>query len=195
MLGMYLVLDQRLEQTLKLSQAQKMSLRLDLLDQLRELRLYPKTRCTLCDSEMTYEQLLKGFLQDPEDTTTKCPTCKRRFQPLQRRVFQGGSMECRFLCAGQTLHRLPAVQTMSPEVLRKHDSSLYYSALTHFGSLRTAFKKIDVDYALEDTQKWKDKVQPFLGKFPDSLIAECVGLPWQSVSAFRRKLGINKHTG
>ena len=87
MLGMSLTLAQKLDQSLKLSHSQTLSLRLDLLEQLRGLRLYPRTQWPLCEGRLTFEQLLKGFRNDPQDTTSKCPHCKKRFQPMQVRHF------------------------------------------------------------------------------------------------------------
>jgi len=62
--------------------------------------------------------------------------------------------------------------------------------MTHFGSLANAFKKMGVKYTKEEKTLWHVKVQPFLGRMPDKMIAEVVGVGPALISALRRSYRI-----
>jgi hypothetical protein len=100
----------------------------------------------------------------------------------------------RFYCPSQTTHRLTeALSLLSPEEFRGKEPSLYFSALTHFGTLKRAFEEVRLTYQHQEVRDWKDKVGAFLGQLPDSVIAECVGVSTGQVRSLRRKLGINPY--
>jgi hypothetical protein len=52
------------------------------------------------------------------------------------------------------------------------------SALVHFGSLSAAFAKVGIEYTAEAEKRkgWQDRIATFLGRVPDTLIAEVVGV-------------------
>ncbi len=188
-LGLSMSLSQHLDQQLQLSQSQKLSMRNELRDAMGDKPWHPKAVCHFCSKRLTNEEILKGFLDDPNDTTTECPKCKQRFQPLLTRWESSSEMSLMFYCELQTLDRLQDMERLNPNDIRSKNASLYESALSHFGSLSAAFKRLGIKYARAQ-KAWKDKVRPFLGDYPDALIAECVGVSRSSVQKYRTDLGI-----
>ena len=192
-MSMQMRVAQRLEQSLQLSMSQKLDLRLALLDALRGIQLTPRAVCTHCGHRLSNDEVLRGFTQDPKDTSTGCPKCEGRFQPKLKHTSLGGSVEVNFLCAIQTLDALRDKQELSPDELRRLHAPAYHSALTHFGSLTGAFKELGVKYRKEIYKSWREKVRPFLGEYPDGLLAECVGISRASIQGYRKKLGISHY--
>lgn len=92
---------QRLDRALRaeLRQARTLSLRLQLVEAVHGERYNPEGKCPLCEGKMTAADVLRGFRDSPTDTTTQCPSCKRRFQP---KLVTGGfasRAEVPFYCA------------------------------------------------------------------------------------------------
>lgn len=166
-----------------------MSARQAILEAIHGERYRPNAVCPACSYRLTLEEALRGFRDDPDDISTRCPKCAHRFIAA---LVAGGAIrvEVRFLCRAQTLARLEDNADSSPDELRKDDPSTFQSALLHFGGIRAAFAAIDLAYAFEEVHGWEDKINGFLGKVPDVLIAECVGKPVQAVRKLRRSLKI-----
>jgi hypothetical protein len=188
---------QVLSQRQSMSIEQKLDMRMALLAALHsgeDVVLSPKAQCPSCSYKLEPVEIVRGFRRDPLDTTTKCPECACRFQPIFRGSLGGDSYyEVHFMCAMQTLEALgDAESRLPPAALRKANPRAYYSALFHYGTVKEAFKAKGWDYAYDQTHGWEDKVAAFLGEIPDSIIASTVGVPVQKVTAFRRKLGIKK---
>jgi hypothetical protein len=191
MMGM--TLSYGMHQSIKLTQSHSLTLRTELLLALRGENMKPVLKCDHCNRTLELSDILKGFNRNPLDTTSLCPYCKKRFQPKLLTVYNFGRVEVQFWCPNQTLNWLKDKELRHPDTIRRENASVYYSALSHFGSLKNAFKKIGVEYALEQgLDHWENRVTPFLGKAPDVLIAECTGVSYQRVAALRRKLGIDK---
>lgn len=188
---------------LRLSPAQRLlafshtfGLRLALVGELRE-PYKPKGDCPSCGREMTPAEIIRGFNQDPRDFTTCCTKCGCRFPP--RLILAGGSgigrVEMAFYCAIQTLDQLRGKEHLLPKTIAKSSPAVYRSAIIHFGSLKSAFKKDGVDYPYEEeVNDWKNKIQPFLGRLPDTVIADCVDKPVGIIRKMRKDLGICRYT-
>lgn len=157
--------------------------------------------CTNCGHRLTPREILEGFSDSPTDTTTKCPRCKERFQPVLIAWGQGmaSSIQVHYYCPDQTLHALQGQESKGPEELAKTLPGVYQSAILHFGSLRAAFTKVGerlgraIEYAFGDIDGWKMKVGPFLGRLPDKLIAEIVGVSHTTIGSMRKRAGIDRY--
>ena len=192
-------------QTLRLSHEQRMlitglvfTLRMNLIESVRGEKLEPRATCPKCQRVLTAGEILVGFNRNPHDFTTHCPekTCLFRFPPtVQHRYMSGTVQEVAFMCGPQTLGQLRqrGLAELTPEQLMKENAAVYHSALAHFGTLKEAFRRIGVAYGFEavvKTKDWKQKIHPYLGNLPDTMIAECVGIPLYAVRTTRRTLRI-----
>jgi hypothetical protein len=184
--GLRLTVKQRLA-----VQTQKLKLRLELLQVVRAERYEPHAVCPRCTRRLTPLEILHGFNRDPNDYTTKCPNCGHRFAPQLISFGEGSRMELPFLCGAQTLAQLPGLEMIPQSGLKRTSPSIYHSALYHFGSLKSAFKKIGVDYRCEEVADWRDKIRPFLGKLPDTVIAVCADVSPSAIRRMRAKLKIS----
>lgn len=194
-------LTQSLRQSLKLTQEQRLkisqlslSLRLQLVGALRDERYEPKARCPKCLRELTPIEIIKGFNQDPNDFTTYCTKCGHRFAPKLICFGNEIQVEIPFYCGVQTLSQLRGKEEMRPEQLLKELPGAYRSAIVHYGSIKKAFEKIGIEYMFDEISDWKSKVTPFLGRMPDTIIADCVNASVAKIRAIRRKLGISRYT-
>ena len=193
MLGLSLQITQRLTQQLRLSAAERHIMLMTLVQGIQGKQMNTKGSCLHCGFSLSKEDILKGFLDDPEDTTTKCPRCEKRFQPHLIHKDPYGSYQVNFLCPGQTLHRLEdgKMSDLKPKEIEKVNASLYHSVLANFGTLYAAFKKFGVAYEYDKQQNWREKARPFLGKYPDCMIADCVGISRASVQKYRQSIHVN----
>jgi predicted nucleic acid-binding Zn ribbon protein len=195
MLGCSLSPSIRQDQRLVQSQGHRLALRLTSIARLREAlgqdKYEPEGRCDGCGYCLKLSEILAGFLDDPYDTTTECPKCVTRFQPRLVAARAHVKIETFFYCPQQTLHALAAHKRSSPRTIQAANASLYQSALCHFGSLRAAFDRVGETYEYDERPaKWEQKVEPFLGRMTDKLIAECVGVPVGEIRAYRQSLSI-----
>lgn len=157
--------------------------------------------CIGCDYRLTPREILEGFCDSPTDTSTQCPRCKTRFQPVLIAWGHGmaTSIQVLYYCPEQTLHALNGQETKRPEELAKDLPGVYESALLHFGSLRAAFVKVGerldrvIEYAYGDIDGWKMKVGPFLGQLLDKMIAQIVGVSPAMIRNMRKLAGINRY--
>jgi hypothetical protein len=81
---------------------------------------------------------------------------------------------------------------LSPKAIEGHDPAAYKSAVFHFGGLAQAFKEIGVKYTEESFDGWLEKVAEFLGRLPDTKIAQAINKPASFVRRLRNKLGIKR---
>jgi hypothetical protein len=164
---------------------QDLDVRADLLRDLHGRGTFvPHGRCKYCDYTLTIAEIVKGFLDDPNDYTTECPKCNRRFAPIMRTGDVGVSwIEQPFYCGVQTLSQLEQLGVRSPEVLMREHPAIYDSALFHFGTIAAAYKRNGKEYDFDPLPGWNEKIIPYLGKAPDTVLAECVG---QGVRTIRR---------
>lgn len=77
--------------------------------------------------------------------------------------------------------------------MNREHPAIFHSARVHFGCLRSAYQQIRIPYPHEEVQDWRTKVEPFLGKVTDKLIAEVVGQPIAEVRKLRRSKGIPRY--
>lgn len=187
----------RLQQALRLTCAQRIALdmaqlqrRRDLVEAVHGETFRPKAACPACHHSLTDYEIMKGFKDDPRDYTTECPKCRRRFAPRLFHSIPGGSVEVAFCCPQQTLALLPDLATVPLDDFRTKHADIYNSAIVHFGGLKQAFGKIGLVYRHEAELDWRRRVDSFLGKLPDTVIAGLVGASRASVRRLRVERGI-----
>lgn len=190
MIGFEMRLEQKQELTMEQRLEQRLSLRLALLQVTHGEKFKPKGACPGCNKKLTPREIMKGFKQDPYDFTTKCPKCKLRFPPKLMHSDVSGNAEYRFYCPAQTLAKLPGKEVLSPEELLVEHGSMYQSALVHFGTMRAAFKKAGIAYRFKEHSN--SKINRFMGKLPDAVIAEYANISAYQVRKMRKKLGIDR---
>lgn len=176
--------------------AHRLSLCLALIAELRGERYEPKGKCSECGREMTPIEVIRGFNQDPNDYTTACTGCGHRFAPTLVCFGEHSRVEIPFYCDIQTLAqlRLREMGNLSPQKLARKFPGVYRSAIVHHGGIRSAFKKIGIDYPFEEISDWQSKVAPFLGRLSDTMIADSAGAKVSAVRTLRKKLGIERYT-
>jgi hypothetical protein len=164
--------------------------RRELVEALHGEKYTPRASCPECSHDLSDYEIMKGFKDDPRDYTTCCPKCQHRFLPRMFHVREGGTTDIAFYCPMQILDRLPALKDVPLDEFRTKHAAEYSSAVIHFGGLKQAFAKIDLIYAHEAALDWKNQVGSFLGKMPDTVIAELVGAKAWAVRRLRRDQGI-----
>ncbi|TSC67085.1 MAG: hypothetical protein G01um101472_533 [Parcubacteria group bacterium Gr01-1014_72] len=191
-LGMQLSQSPQPSQThsLELSQAHRLSLRLALIGELWDERYEPQAVCPKCRRALTPTEIIGGFNQDPNDFTTECTGCCHRFPPELVCFGNASRVVLPFFCDSQTLHQLSGKERLSPKQLASEHPAIFRSAVIHHGSVRRAFERIGIRYPFEEIADWKDKVRGFLGRLPDTIIAECVDVSVKVIRLMRRELGI-----
>ena len=191
-------LEQRQElaqvQEVRMLQEHKLSLRLQLLQEIRGFRYEPAGVCPACARQLTPLEVITGFNNDPYDFTTLCTGCGQRFEAKLKYYSASGPAELPFYCSTQVLHRLGEFEALNPDDMKKEDPAIYHSVVVHYGTLRNAFKKIGISYSFDEVVDWKTKVTPFLGRLPDTVIAEIVSVSARMVGALRKKHGIHACT-
>ncbi|MFH0779800.1 MAG: hypothetical protein V1928_02970 [Parcubacteria group bacterium] len=187
--------EQRLEQRLGLEQRMQLTnylfqQRLNLIETVHGERYSPNAHCPCCGRKLKPAEILKGFTQDPNDFTTKCPGCKKRFEPKLINFGRASRAEVGFYCQMQTLERLCGKAHLTVAQLKKDNPAVFHSALVHFGSIAAAFDSLGVKYAHKEVLDWKEKISSFLGRMSDSQIASCVGVSSCTIGRYRKSLNI-----
>lgn len=200
-LGMSLRQTQVVAQSLALTHSQQivvrnqvLQVRLELVQALRDERYVPKAECPKCYRSMTPVEIIDGFNDDPNDFTTCCSGCSYRFEPVLVCFGNGTVIEMPFFCATQVLPQMHGLEVLPPEEIARLHPSVYRSAIVHHGGIRRAFELIGVEYKFEEIADWTSKVRPFLGRLPDTVIAECVDVGVSVIRRMRRKLGLPRYT-
>lgn len=188
-------LEQRIEKRLRLRQ-RAFALRMELVQALRGERYVPKGDCPRCNKKMTPVEIIQGFNRDPNDFTTRCSNrrCRHRFAPILVWHANAVRAEAPFYCAAQTLAQLPRKETLSPERFAREQQAVYRSAIVHYGGIGQAFRKIGIAYAFKEVADPKRKIKPFLGKLPDTVIAECADVSVYAIRKMRKQLRIARYT-
>ncbi|MBI5400806.1 MAG: hypothetical protein HZB12_01675 [Candidatus Yonathbacteria bacterium] len=188
------------KQTLRLSQAQRLRLkthvfamRLSLIGDLHGERYEPKATCPACKRELTAVEIIGGFNQDTQDFTTCCSGCRQRFEPKLICFGDGSQIQLPFYCGVQTLAQLRGKEVLDPRQFLKDAPAIYRSAIIHYGSLHNAFVEVGIVYPFGEVEDWKDKIIPFLGRLPDTTIAECVNVCVANIRKLRKELGVTKY--
>lgn len=175
-------------------QAQSLRLRMSLIMELHGEQYEPKAECPRCKRELTAVEIIAGFNQDTQDFTTCCTCCGERFSPKLVCFRDGSSIQLPFFCGVQTLAQMRGKELLSPEQFLRDAPAIYRSAIVHYGSLRSAFGEIGIQYAFEDMNDWKNKIIPFIGRLPDTVIAKHVNVSARIISGIRRKLGVLRYS-
>ncbi len=194
-----------LRQTLKAEQRQEMvasmtlSIRLELVAALHNgpngtTTIRPMASCVHCGRNLTPLEIIKGFNNDPNDFSTACTGCKRRFDPTLVWHDNVGSIELPFYCNMQTQSRLAGLETLSPVDFKAKEPALYHSAIVHNGTLKAAFQRLNIEYSFVEITDPAIKVKQFLGRLPDTIIAEVSGLKLAVVRRLRKKYRIKACT-
>ncbi len=189
---------QRLAQSLRLTQTQRLlvqehaiGIRLQLIEALRDINFQPRGDCPHCFRKMTPAEIVRGFSRDPNDYTTECSGCHKRFEP--KLIAQGtyqSRIELPFYCSMQTLEQLRHIEPLETEQFARQHAAIYNSAVFHHGGLRQAYAKIGVQFPFEEVPDWKRKIESFLGRVPDTLIATVVDKSVKAIRTLRNQLGI-----
>jgi hypothetical protein len=87
------------------------------------------------------------------------------------------------------------LEGMSFEKIRAEYPAVLASARYYWGSLTKGFERLDVKFEGEPELSWKDRVLAFLGKCPDSVIAEVCGVGKSAVWRLRTKHKIAAYKG
>jgi hypothetical protein len=189
-------LEQRLDQkqalSLRLALEQKLVRRVHGSDEVYR----PKGTCPNCDHRLTPAEIVLGFNRDPNDFTTKCPKCKKRFQPTLYATSVASSIQMPFYCPTQTLGMLkPEMVTVAFDEFKSQFTAIYRSATYHFGSLKVAFERVSLSYKSEpQVSSWQKKVMSFLGKLPDGVIASTARVSVREVRTLRKERGIGAYS-
>lgn len=186
-LGLSLSLTQKQEIKQSLDLSQKIEMKIDLLGLLRGQQFRPTSVCGDCGRQLTNAEILKGFRRDVHDYTTKCPDCGKRL--LAKLIIRDrfGSIEVGFLCPAQTVEALNMdyLTRLTPEEIRSRNAQAYQSAIFHYGSLKATFKLLGWDYDFDELKEMKETVVPFLGKYPDDVLANASGIDKAIIRAMR----------
>lgn len=174
--------------------AQQTMLQIELTGVLRDERYTPRGECPSCRRDLKPNEILAGFLRDVTDFTTRCTGCGHRFEPKLICFGQGGNIELRFLCGVQAQEQLRTVSHLPPSEIAREYPSEYRSAVVHYGTLAAMFADMDVPYDQPELEGWQAKVEPFLGRMPDTVIAKCVGEPVSVIRRLRNAQGISRFT-
>lgn len=167
-----------------------LQMRLNLIEALYGEQYTPKASCPKCSHPLSGYEILKGFNSDPNDFLTTCPECWHRFPARIHQRTAGGYAEIAFYCPAQTLAQLPDLVDVPLDAFRTLHAEVYHSAVVHFGGLKQAFAKIGCAYAHTTDLDWQNVVRPYLGKLPDTVIAELASAPLSMVRKLRKNAGI-----
>lgn len=169
------------------------SLRMELIEALRGERYRPRGICPSCGRKLKPEEIIAGFNRDPNDFTTKCPGCGTRFQPILICFGREMNIELPFFCSAQTLAQMRGKEALPPEEFAWRHPAIYRAAIVHHGGVRQAFAKIGIEYPFEEALDWRNKIRPFLGRLPDTIVAKCANVSARVIGAMRRKLGVKRY--
>ena len=190
---------QQVTQSVRLTQSQRaivkqtiLGLRLALIGNIHGGSYKPQAKCPKCARTLTPLEIIQGFRSDPNDYTTECTSCNTRFEPrlVWRESNSPSHAELPFYCPTQVLAQLRGFEGKTPDEINHEAPAVYHSVRVHHGNLRRAFAKIGIQYAFENVTNWQEKVRDFLGKLPDTVIAEVVDLPVRTVRNLRNSHGI-----
>lgn len=195
-------LHQRQELTLEQRHAVKLELEqrlLGLISAVRDFSFTPKGVCPNCSHKMDSIEILEGFSRDPKDPRTTCPKCKHQFSAKLVVSDNHSSVEILYYCPDQVLEILriePSMTLISPSEFRQHHAAVFHSAVRHFGSLTSAYEKVDVKYLFQELppeEELLQKAEPFMGTLSDSVIARVIRVHTKKVYRYRKAKGIKAY--
>lgn len=160
--------------------------RLDLIREIYGEEYKPAAECSGCGRQMNPLEIIMGFRDDPQDYTTECTNCHLRFKPSLRWRSDYSSGEVPFFCAVQVLDQIRDLREKTSEEIEKEYPAIFHSVRVHYGNLRRAFEKIGIEYEHHFVANWKERIADFLGKLPDTVIAEAVDIPVADIRRLRK---------
>ncbi|MBI3421138.1 MAG: hypothetical protein HY006_03675 [Candidatus Sungbacteria bacterium] len=172
----------------------QLQLQIELSGAVRDEKYTPKAHCPQCYRELTANEILAGFLRDVNDFTTKCSGCGHRFEPKLICFGDAGKIELQFYCGPQAQNRLRSVSHLRPADIAREYPSEYRSAAMHYGTVKAMFKEMGIEYLFDELEGWQAKVQPFLGRMPDTIVARCVGATPRDIKKLRQAANISTYT-
>lgn len=149
----------------------------------------PYAYCLRCHRPLGFDEIGQGFSADPLDTTIRCPReiCGGPVSAILRRhLAPAAHVETEFYGPRQTIAKLTAEHaSLEPTRMRAAHASLYYSAIFHFKTLDRAFARAKIPHPHPVVHDWERTVVDYLGKVPDSYIAQCAGVSVKRIRALR----------
>lgn len=173
--------------------AEQTLLLFELSGALRGERYQPQAKCPKCFRELKPHEILGGFRTDVNDFTTSCTGCHHRFEPKLICFGLAGNLEIPFYCGVQAQHQLRSVAHKSPSEIAREFPGPYRSAVVHYGTLKVMFKSLGVEYDHEELEGWRAKVQPFLGRMPDTVIATSVNVKVGVITRMRKLVKVKAY--
>ncbi len=167
---------------------------MELTHTIRGEKYTPEAKCPNCTHNMTPAEILHGFNRDTNDFTTCCSHCRLRFEPLLVCSGRSSKLSLPFYCDCQTLQHLRGKAPLAPDELLRKYPAIYHSAIIHYGNLNNAFKQIQTSYEFKENYDWENKVLPFLGQLPDTVIAQCANVSVGTIKKIRKGLGIEPYS-
>lgn len=174
-----------LEQRMEIKSKQTMLL-IELAGSLRGERYVPLAKCPKCFRELQPHEILGGFNNDVNDFTTRCTGCGCRFEPRLICFGDTSQIEIPFFCGVQAQDRLQQASHMPPADIAREYPGEYRSAVVHYGTLKAMYKSLGVEYTHPELEGWRAKAQPFLGRMPDTVIANAVNVKVGVITRMRK---------
>lgn len=149
----------------------------------------PHAYCLCCLRPLGFDEIGQGFSADPLDTSMRCPReiCGGPVSVvLRRHLAPAALVETELYGPRQTIAKLTAeYASLEPMRMRAAHASLYYSAIFHFKTLNRAFAQAKIPYSHPEVHGWERTAVDYLGKVPDSYIAQCASVSIKKIRALR----------
>lgn len=145
-----------------------------------------------CAHKYTEWEVLNWF--DVDGFTVECPDCSWHSEPRMAVVMEHGAnlqrIETPFYGPSLVLDRLRQYLKPIP-VNSRGQYAFCNSAVVHFGSLERAYALLGMEYPFGEKLDWTERVDPFLGRLPDTVIAGLLGTDASRIRRLRRDMRIS----
>lgn len=151
-----------------------------------------KAICGECRMSISLPNILHGFGSNPDDNTIQCSRCNARVWPTLRTSYSFAYGKMPFFGKEQVLKELSGayLELYDPDTLCSKQPAVYRSALIHFGSLRRAFSRINVEYRQGPVRDWESRLAVFLGCVSPVVIAGIANVTVSDVKIACKTMGI-----
>jgi len=137
-----MVLTQRLSQRMTLSEK--------LEQKLAQAKITHEAICPQCNYKMNDDEVKKGWLDDPLDITTQCPSCQHRFNAyiIVEHLDTGLDAKYYYLCLLQLFHELNELMKKTKRTvlgkvfLDKRAPHLLFNIIRHFGNYERGLRAL-----------------------------------------------------
>ncbi len=144
-------------------------------------------RNTTCAHSYTEWEIVNWF--DVDGFTVECPKCGWHSEPRLTVDFGDGGnrkrIECQLYGPGLVLERLPVVLKSPPWDFAEY-SAICNSAVVHFGGLKQACAQLGIERSFGPGPDWRDRIDPFLGRLPDTVMARLLDTSPRFMRRWRR---------